>query len=134
MLSIQRALNDHLDALPGEKWPIAWENREFNPAGQHYLRPTLLPTERVGAGIGTAAQNREAGIYQIDVFIPARGGKGEALLMADRLASHFRRGTIIQNHGLNIRVRSASISAGTTTADYYQVPVEVRWLTYTDNV
>jgi len=129
---ISAALDGQLYELP-DMPPVAWENRSFTPVmGTLYLRPTLIPGDVSQATLGDSGTDMHVGLYQIDVFAEAGRGKRSAIEMADQLADHFKRGTVITYNSRTIRIQNASRQAGINNADgWYQIPVIISYSAYT---
>ena len=129
---IDAALDAQLNTLTGLP-PVAWENKSYTPTmGTLYLRPTSLPGTNAQSSLGTTGQDRNIGIYQVDVMAKLGTGKKLSTAMADSIADHFKRGSILTYNGLSVRIRSASRKAGRKTGDgWYMVPVEIEYITFT---
>jgi len=112
--------------------PVASENEQYTPTqGTLYLRPTLLPGETVQASLGSAGHDVTNGIYQVDIFAEAGQGKAEAIAMADNVANHMKRGTILTYNSRDVIIKSAQRRAGIESDGWYQLPVEIVFITYT---
>lgn len=130
---IQSALDKRLDegAL---MLPIAWENTTFEPSvTQAYLRPTFLPAQPSAASIGLNGRNRQAGIYQVDVFVPVGGGSAESRRISGRIIDLFKRGTVLGLGDCHVQVESAGRRPARTEPDWYHVPVIINWFAYAQN-
>jgi hypothetical protein len=126
---IQAALDTRLSSYSGG-YEIAWPNTNFEPeANQTFLSPTFIPADTVQAGLGENGKDNTQGLYQIDVVYPAGSGRST---IPDGLADHFKRGTILSYNGLNVRIRSVSISPALTEGAFHFVPITVDFYTYTD--
>lgn len=85
--------------------PVAYPNNPHSPVdGQPFLRATWLPGEPFQSSLGDAGYNRYVGLFQIDVFWPADQGLVRPAEVAAATAAHFKRGTVIDREGLEIRV------------------------------
>ena len=131
-LDISAALDGNLNSMAG-KPDIAWENVKYTPAvGTIYVRPTLIPGDTTQASLGTSGTDESIGIYQVDVFTEAGQGKNEAVVMADKIANRFKRGTVMTYNGVNVRVISVSRQVGFNDAGgYYMIPVEINYISFT---
>jgi hypothetical protein len=126
---IQAALDARLNTLSGG-YDIAWPNTVFEPqANQTFLSPSFLPAESVQASLGSGGKDETSGIYQIDVVYPAGTGRST---IPDSVADHFKRGTVLSYNGVNVRIRSVSISPALTEGAFHFVPISVDFYTYTD--
>ena len=122
MSVIHAALNARLDTL---SLPTAWENKSFDPPeGELWIRETFMPAEKRASAMGTSSQNRNRGIYQVDVFRPLGEGSGEAEEAVETIENLFKRGTVI---GSGITIESASRLAGRKSEPWYMVPVIIRY-------
>lgn len=129
---IDAALDKQLSVMVGLP-PVAWENKSYTPIlGTLYLRPTSLPGTSTQSSLGAAGQDSSVGIYQVDVMAKLDTGKKLSTVTADKIADHFKRGTILTYNGRSVRIRSASRKAGRKTGDgWYMVPVEIEYITFT---
>ena len=126
---IQAALDSRLSSYTGD-YQVAWPNTNFEPeAGQTFLSPSFIPAETVQASLGSDGKDNTTGIYQIDVVYPAGSGRST---VPDGLADHFKRGTVLSYNGVNVRIRSVSISPALTEGAFHFVPISVDFYTYTD--
>ena len=126
---IQAALDARLNSLAGG-YDIAWPNTVFEPeADQTFLSPSFLPAETTQASLGSNGKDNTTGIYQIDVVYPAGSGRST---IPDSVADHFKRGTVLSYNGINVRVRSVSISPALTEGAFHFVPISVDFYIYTD--
>lgn len=126
---IQAALDGRLDSYTGD-YEVAWPNTNFEPqANQTFLSPSFLPVETIQASLGAEGKDNTTGIYQIDVVYPAGSGRST---IPDGLADHFKRGTVLSYNGVNVRIRSVSISPALTEGAFHFVPISVDFYTYTD--
>lgn len=125
---IEGALLTRLSVMPGVP-SIAVENIDFKPdAGTLYFRTTLLPAPTVQASLGSSGMDVSEGILQVDIFIPDGQGKSP---QADAVADWFKRGTVLTQNSLSVRIVSASIAPGFKDETFYIIPVEIRWQAYT---
>lgn len=100
-----------LDTLP-EPPDVAWENRTYSPMiGTPWMRPTLIPGDVRPSSIGAAGRDEADILYQIDVFTEYGVGKAEGIDLADKVATHFKRGTVLTYGGTTITVKAASRQA-----------------------
>jgi len=131
-LDISAALDYQLSIMAGLP-PVAWENKTYDPViGTLYVRPTLLPGETTQATLGAQGEDQNIGIYQVDVFAPAGTGKNAAIVMADTIANHFKRGSDLVYNGRTVRIRNVSRLVGTNNADgWYQIPIEILYISFT---
>ena len=130
-LDISAALDGRLNTMTGLP-DVAWENYNYTPvAGTLYLRPTNLPGSTDQATLGTAGTDLTTGIYQVDVFAEASKGKNAGLVMADNIANHFKRGTVLAYNGRTVKVTTVRRGLTDNSNGWYQVPVEILYRSYT---
>ena len=128
---IQAALDSHLNNMPTLP-PVAWENAGYEPTiGTLFIRPTILPADTVGATLGATGTDENFGVYQIDVFAEAGKAKNEAVLMADRIADHFKPVTELLYNDRLIRCVTASRAASQIIDGWYQIPIDITYLSHT---
>jgi len=130
---IDSALDGHLNDMP-DLPPVAWENKAYTPVnGTLYLRPKIIPGDTRQATLGDSGTDENIGIYQVDVFAAAGEGKEEAIVKADEIADHFKRGTLLTHNDRNVRIKSASRRVGVNTPDgWYMISVEIVYITFTE--
>ena len=131
-VDISAALSGHLETMIGLP-PVAGENFDFDPVlGTLYLRETLLPADVVQATLGENGRDMNLGIYQIDIFAQAGEGKNEALVMADLIANHFKRGTDLAYNGRIVTIQNTSRQVAANNAEgWFQIPLEVSYKSFT---
>lgn len=125
---IAGALRTRLSTMTGLP-PVAWENIDYRQSSTTlYLRATFLPADTVQACFGDDGKDLHNGIFQVDVFIPDGDGRST---LPDDIADHFKRGTVLTQNGVNVRIRNTSIGAGLKDENFYIVPVTVSWQAFT---
>jgi hypothetical protein len=125
---IQGALRTQLSTLPSSP-PIAWENTNYKPnATTLYLRATALPGDTVQACLGDSGRDEHVGIFQVDVFIPDNKGRTD---WPDQIADHFKRGTVLTQNTVSVRITTVSINTAFKDEDFYIVPVSINYQTFT---
>ena len=129
---ISTALDTRLSVMTGLP-PVAWENVEYEPVvGTLYLRPTNISGDTNQATLGTSGQDMTIGIYQVDVIAQAGRGKSTALLMADKVANQFKRGTDLTSNGRVVTVVSVQRAVSSQDSGWYIIPVEIIYKSFTD--
>ena len=104
-VEIAEALFDRLGTLTN-LLPVAWPNKPFTPtAGSGYLRAHFMPAEPFPAAAGEDAENRYIGFVQVDVLWPDGEGLKDLLVYADKVAAHFKRGTVISATSFPVAIR-----------------------------
>ena len=117
---IQGALEDRLNTLPNNL-PIAWENDQYEPVGDIYLRPTLLSSDTIQICLGRQGRDQTIGIFQVDVFVPKNQNR---TCIPDDIANHFYRESL-QLNTTKIRVTSVSVGALVDDINYVFTPVQI---------
>tara|TARA_B100000795_G_scaffold103354_1_gene76232 strand:- start:158 stop:568 length:411 start_codon:yes stop_codon:yes gene_type:complete len=112
--------------------PTAWENIAFKPTtGTLYIRPTLIPAYTEQAGLGSNGLDEHVGIYQIDIVSTASLGKGEAIIKADVIADHFKRGLVLTYNGVNVRLSKTSRGIGKRDHEaFFTIPIFITYQSF----
>lgn len=126
---ISAMLDGRLNSMVGLP-DVAWQGKKYDPViGTLYLRPTNLQ----GPTIAVTNQDETRGIYQIDIFAQAGKGKNAALIMADKVADHFKQGTILTYGGQNGCVRNVSGKIGShNDKGWFHYIIEVDYFVFSD--
>lgn len=126
---IANALESWLQIMP-PVISVAWENVVFEPtSGTPYMRVSHLPYPKETIGLGIDGYERVRGIMQISLFYPKGYGRKDLLDKADELVQHFEKGTALTAGGNRVLIEQAYRVPEVPEADWYHVPVEVRWTT-----
>lgn len=126
---IQGALRSRLSTLPSLP-PVAWENVDYEPESTTlYFRAVGLPSETIQACLGDEGKDEHLGIFQVDVFVP--GGRGRTT-WPDDIADHFKRGTVLTQNTVNVRITTVSVEAGIKEENFYRVPVSISYQAFTE--
>jgi hypothetical protein len=133
-INISTALDAHLEVMVGKPALIAYENRNVEPIKDAlYIRPTLIAGEVVQTTLGESGQDRNMGIYQVDVFAPSGKGKTASMAMADLIADHFKRGTDLSSGGTTLRIMSVSRQVAFNDSNgWFMLPVEINYIAFTE--
>ena len=135
-LDISAALDARLATMTSLP-PVAWENDDYKPVkGTLYIQQTHLPADTVGGTLGSSAAGGKdfvSGIYFLNVFAPAgdKTGKNTAYVMADNIANHFKPVTELTYNSRLVRCISVSRAPAIQGDGWYQVPVRVRYQSFT---
>lgn len=128
---ISGALSARLGTMTGLP-PVGLENRTLDPTTTVlYVEEACIMGDTEQVATGAAGYDYTTGIYQVTVNAPAGNGKGAALVMADKIADHFKRGTVLTKNSITVTIRSVSIAAALTTDTRYKLPVSITFETYT---
>jgi hypothetical protein len=111
---------------------VAWENHRFRPpAGECWLRPSLLPAGPRRVGLGPSAPDLLQGVYQVSLFAPTGNGWGEARTLADAVLAHFQAGATLASAGVRVSLVRAGCSPAPEQEGWFHIPVNVNWQSYT---
>lgn len=117
------ALDAHL-ATMADLPPVAWEGLEFAPvSGTLYLKPKNEPSLTVAK----TERDKTEGSYRIDIHAPAGEGKGEAILMSDKIANHFKHGTELTYNGLGVEVENVRREEGARPVANVNASLNTAW-------
>lgn len=130
--TILAALLDHLGTLTfTPALQIAMPGIDFPAAGQakpdNYLQAAFLPNDTTNTELG-AGQEQHRGILQVSVYWKKGVGHIKPLEAANRIITHFTKGTTLHKDGLKIVIdRKPSAASPLQETDRVQVPVTVRY-------
>ncbi len=125
--AISTALSTHLKTMTGLP-PVAWENAAFTPTnGTLYLRENTLFAGDIPIGLGFGDTVQKVGIYQVTVCSPLNAGKFAALDMADKVATHFARGTKLTKDSTIVIIGVTSIAPAMIDGNWFIVPVSINY-------
>lgn len=132
---IEDALATHLATLTlSPAMPIAWPNVDYQPTSSGYLHVQHFPVDTNQSTLGTTGKNRISGIYQVSVMWPKGEGGVQPKERAALVAGHFKRGTVITQDGLNIRInKPPHVVAAIEEKKFLQVPVSISYQVDADN-
>lgn len=114
---------------------VSYEGAEFSSThGVSWAKLSLMPQRGRSAVIG-AAQKLHSGLFQVDIFDPARGGPGTGgtEAKADAVKAVFAPGTVLTLNGERVVIDYSERAAAIITPDWIQVPVTVGWRCYSSN-
>ncbi len=113
---------------------IEYPNKAIINSGlSRWYRATFLPGIPRPAAIGSAAQNRQVGVFQIDVFTKTNVKDDEAANEAERIAQCYKRGTILTANGQTVMCKNAYRTPGGLDGAWYMISVIVEWWADVDN-
>jgi len=131
-LDISAALDDQLNDMTSLP-PVAWENKEYEPTKDTlYLKPTILPGTVEATGLGATAQDESIGIYQVTVFGATGDGKNETVVMADKVADQFKRGTYLTYNSRTVRIEQVRRHGAVIVDGWYTITVDIHWTSFTE--
>jgi len=127
---IRKALEVRLSAVSGVP-AIAWENITFEPTtGQPYIKPRLIPTQRVPAVRGLNPQMYYQGLLRVECFSPEGLGPRGADDLADLIMDNFEATTDISEGSVIVSVDYAEREQGSSDGTHFMVPVNIGWYIY----
>ncbi|RLB68411.1 MAG: hypothetical protein DRH08_01060 [Deltaproteobacteria bacterium] len=128
-VDISAALEAHLQTLG---LPVAWENREYTPDTETaFLRATVIPADTEPTGVSDDASDDHIGIYSVEAITKYDTGKGEALDLLDQVATHFKRGTVLTQNGVKVRISKVSRTVGFRDTVYHIVGLTIEYRSFT---
>jgi hypothetical protein len=123
--AIAAALATQLDTL---NLPTQWENAPFTPtAGVTYLAEALLPGPTLSVGVAGTSSDEFGGIYQVLVYAPLGGTKGDGLAVAKDVADAFPKALKLTYDGLTVIILRTSQATAFTSGDRWVIPVSVTY-------
>ena len=136
-LNIESALNYRL-AEYMVAYPIAvdYGNVGYSPVeGTNYLKIDFLPAITGQAEIGTSAQNRTVGIYQITINTKSGNGKYDTIVIVNQLKEYFKRGTSITNpaDGTDVKIQRFYLGPYLEDPVWFQQVVRIEFRSDLDN-
>ena len=127
---ISAALSTHLAAMPSLP-SVAWENAPFNSvSGTVYLSESYLPAATSSIGVEDSSSSQFIGVYQVSIHSNSGDYKLEAQTLADDVAAHFARGTMLDYEDQRVRVEVSSISSALLEGNRYMTPVSIHWRSF----
>lgn len=125
---IRQALEQHLVTLDGS-FSTAHENEDFMPTvNVPYQECHLLPATPDNSAIG-GQYYRERGIFQVMLRYPTGDGAGDASAKADAIQAHFKRGTLVSNDGVGVRItHSPAVGIGREEDGWWCVPISIQYM------
>lgn len=111
---------------------VSYPDIAFTPPvdGQGKAKPYLevrhLPNTNVNLFIGNEATVQYQGLLQITVVYPAGQGIIKPSEIAGLVASHFAKGTVLRDAGVNVRIyQKPSVARSIQDTDRIRVPVTI---------
>ncbi len=112
-------------------------------AGMFWMTTDFMPGMPVQETLGELGENQQAGIFQVSLFVPEGIGLSVAYAIADRIASQFKRGTVVEAGGVQAETTRAYVGPGGPAGGpggpkspdgWFFLPVTVGWWAITQNV
>lgn len=117
-------------AWEGTVWPVPGRPTARAP----YLRETFKPNRASLLALGPLAPIRQAGLWLVDVFVPADQQVALTDQIAGELLDHFAPNRQLTYGGQVLMVRTAYRSPPVVDAQWHQAPVTVDWFADSVNV
>lgn len=131
---IQNGLETHLLACPSVPTTIVWENTIYTPVPDvAFLRAMTQHAPTTQTSIGNDGLNTQSGIFLINSFYGRGDGRGIQNTFLSELVDHFKRGTTIVENGVSIRIEAVTPQPSIDEDDWFNVPIQVRYIAYTTN-
>lgn len=132
---IMEAFYDALRDLAS--YPIAWPARAFSPPAGPYWRVAFLPAQPEAFSLAPAGSNDHRGIFQVSLLWP-EGDKGPGETVPREVAAvvveHFKRGTVLDNEGVRVRIISPPWAAALLSEPgRVHVPVSIPYVAFVPN-
>jgi hypothetical protein len=94
------------------------------PSNKQYFILSHLPGEPEAAGMGTYAENRWAGLFQVDVYSPLGKGEDEVNAKYEALSKLFERGKCFDE----VVIQKIYCPLREPEADAYRAVVRIEWV------
>jgi len=108
--------------------PVAWEGVPFNPTkGIPYVEAAMTGRSSSPMAIGANTPELWRGILQITAVHPAEEGISRAHSRALAIRTLFPIGLTLVNGIARVTIEGRDIPAGFRSADWYRLPVIIRW-------
>lgn len=104
-----------LNDIPPVYYPNVSNADLPNPPQADHIRLFILPAASVSYGLSGVDQYR--GIVQFSIYTREGGGTVSAAIIADTIADHFPRGTVLQQNQTKVRFDRAADLAPPVTND-----------------
>ena len=132
-MGVQRDISSALEqrlAAYTPALPVAYPNEIYSPAiGNSYLKAARMPAKTVRNTIGANGLNEYAGIWQMDVAFPSKGGQGLAETYADGLTTWFYPGLTLTQGTTTVVITAISQMPARTEPDWYTIPIVASYRT-----
>lgn len=107
---------------------VAWENVSFSPTpGSPWYRESFSPSGAEAESLGPGSFDRLEGLYLIDVFAPSGEGYKRAEELAEDVLAGFARGLATTDGDTTVIVESSFRAAALSEAEWYQIPITIRF-------
>lgn len=138
-LDINKALDKLVeDYAKANNIPVAWDNEEFEPGQQAYLKPSFLPASTLSPTIQNIGQIYR-GVYQVSLIAPIGSGSQAHRRTASAIAVYMLgkllpnatdgvTGVPVGSDGHEVYVTGpATISAGFNDGYGYNIPITLNY-------
>lgn len=113
---------------------IAYDNSDFDPKDKDaWLSTNFIPVERGGSS-KTALSAEDAGLFQVDVFVPLNDATGgskrynlRALEIVTDVLSAFPEHDTITYNGTNVEIEESTFAAPLISESWYQIPITINY-------
>ena len=108
--------------------PVAWEGVPYSPVkGTPYVEAAITGRSSTPMAIGSNTPELWRGILQLTAVHPAEEGLRLVQSRANALRDLFPIGLTIVNDIARVTIEGRDIPAGFRSADWYRLPVIIRW-------
>ena len=131
-LDFRGAVGTFFNTEWGVTTTIAWPGRDFDPPinGDSWVRLSIIESDTRQTEIGHPdAQVRELGLIIVQVFTKTDKGDGLGLILADQVATVFRRKKVTYTNGRAIfRSPQVRVIGPSADQDWFQVNVSTPYV------
>lgn len=127
---IRLALIKHLKSLDSQ-FETSFPNVRFTPKPDTpYQVVWVVPSKTLNPTYG-GSYHRENGLLRVNLHYPAWKGEGSAVVKAETIQTHFRRGLTIVDGDVKVDITNTpSIGEGRLEEDRWVIPVRVEWISH----
>jgi hypothetical protein len=109
----------------GKPISVALPNTQFTePQDKRYFILNFLPNEPEPAALGTFAENRYDGIFQIDIMVPLGAGREESDNKYNNIVRRYQRGATFGN----VMIRKTYRAMSEAQEAFFRTTVRVEFL------
>ena len=126
---VRKLLEQRVNSVSGAlASATAFENVAFTPSeGTPWQRVNLLPAQPENPTMGDDFY-RAVGVLQVSLFYPRNAGSAQAYAQGEVLRTAFKRGTMLSEGTLRVRViGTPSLGPGIPAGGWYMLPVSVNY-------
>ncbi|KWT70772.1 hypothetical protein APY04_0833 [Hyphomicrobium sulfonivorans] len=111
--------------------PVAFPGVSFTPPAGTYLKAIYIPNTTLDHFISDGSTSEYRGIFQVSVRSPAGVSIIAPLEIAAKVSDHFKRGTVLSDGTLNVRISGTpNIASPIQEPDKLHVPVSISFYAF----